>query len=121
MNNNDLIRSPGLHLNTSIGLGLGVLKLCSLFSLLRKFLFLKKYFFCSLNHFHIWQVSQQLSCGDHKSNMKPCFDNGDDRENSWMEEIGLPLIALGSEKLYGINNISSLKLPEGKLKDYQIY
>ena len=44
----------------------GLLKLCSLISPLPvvKFWFCKKYLYCSFNHFHIWRVSPQLSCGE---------------------------------------------------------
>ena len=44
-------------------------------------LILQNYLLCSLNHFHIWQVSPQLGCGDTcqiwtwYSISNPCFDN----------------------------------------------
>ena len=57
--------------------------------------FFQKYLLDVLNHFHIWQVSPQLSCGDtceiwnwyvvHKH----CFNNSEvNRENYQMEDVG---------------------------------
>ena len=44
-------------------LGWGLLKLCSLISLLGLFLNSKTCLLYPVNHIHIWQVSPQLSCG----------------------------------------------------------
>ena len=44
--------------------GWGLLKLWSLISPRGSFFFLQKYFLDYLNHIYIWQVLQQLSCGD---------------------------------------------------------
>ena len=93
----------------------GLLKLCLLISLQRKFSILQKYWLDSWSHFHIWQVSPQLSCGDTCqiwmwcSICNQCFDNNENQENNRTEEIGLvtpPLILIISPS----NNISPTRL-----------
>ena len=44
--------------------GRRLLKLRFLISPLAKISILQKYLLDSLNHIHVWHVSQQLSCGD---------------------------------------------------------
>ena len=56
-------------LGCAVTSGVGLLKLCSLISPWWAFFFnLWKYLLYPSNHVHIWQVPQQLSCGDTVSN-----------------------------------------------------
>ena len=73
--------------------GLGLLKLHSLIS--RWGLFYSVCLLGSSNHFHIWRVSPQLSCGDTYqiwtwySISNKCFDNGENCEINGTGEICL--------------------------------
>ena len=74
-------------------LGWGLLKLRSLIYLLRQILIYRNSRLDILNHFHIWQVSPQLSCGDTCQIwtwyfiVNVCFDSAGG--NNGTEEIGL--------------------------------
>ena len=60
----------------------GLLKPCVFIYPFRKYLILQRYLLGSLNHFHIWRVSPQLSCSDTwqiwtwYSVCNQCFDDG---------------------------------------------
>ena len=77
------------------GHGWGVVKLCINFSIKEIFI-LWKYLLHSLNHFHIWQMSPQLSCGEicqkwmwHLTG-NHYLDNGKKKwENNGINDIGL--------------------------------
>ena len=76
-------------------LGWGLLKLRSSISPYAKFSISQKYLLHSLNLFHIWQVSPQLSCGDTcqiwtwYSIAHMYFDDVENWENNGTEEMGL--------------------------------
>ena len=90
-----VLQSYSISHSFTLILGWGFLKLHSIIFLVKEVLIFQEYLLGSLNHFHIWQVSPQHSCGDTCQIWtwylvgNHCFDNGkkSGKRMSWMKLV----------------------------------